>query len=560
MLINNVTGGTYLGNPRLKKAGVIIPYSQEQYDEFYKCAKDPIYFITKYVKIINVDRGLINFDMYDYQKEMVVTFNSKRFIICKLPRQAGKSTTVVAYMLWLIIFTDNQSIAILANKGRLANDLLEKIKMAYEHLPMWLQQGIVTWNKGNIELENGSKILAAATSSSAVRGGSYNLIFLDEFAHIQRNIAEQFFSSVYPTISSGKTTKIIIVSTPKGMNHFYKYWMDATLGRSNYTAIEVHWRDIPGRDDAWREETIKNTSLEQFREEFETEFLGSVHTLISATKLRELTFRNPVKNNYGVDIFDAPVRHPENPRLNHSYVITVDTSDGVGLDYCAFNVIDITHIPYIQVAKFYDNNMSPQILPDILFRCAEHYNDAYILVETNDGNGLAVATALQQDLEYENVLSTVVKGRAGQSIGGGYGKRPKLGVDMTKVVKRIGCTNFKDLVESDKLIIQDFDTIQEMSNFVSKKNSFAAEEGEHDDLVMTLVIFAWLSRQVYFKELTNQDIRVKLAQDKLSMIENDMLPAGFIDNGEGDAVSIERPRFIDEWGNDFSDEYFQGRL
>jgi phage terminase large subunit GpA-like protein len=260
---------SYLGNPRLKRAGVKISYTQEQFDEYVKCAQDPEYFIENYVKIVNVDRGLIRFEMYPYQKQMVNTFNDNRFTICKLPRQAGKSTTVTAYMLWLILFTDQQSIAILANKGRLANDMLAKIQLAYEHLPFWLQQGVTTWNKGNIELENGSKILAAATSSSAVRGGSYNLIFLDEFAFIQPNIAEQFFSSVYPTISSGQTTKIIIVSTPNGLNHYYKMWMDAIESRSMYKTIDVHWSDVPGRDEKWKEETIKNTSEEQFRQEFE---------------------------------------------------------------------------------------------------------------------------------------------------------------------------------------------------------------------------------------------------------------------------------------------------
>ena len=538
---------SYLGNPRLKKSGIIIQYTQEQFEEYSKCAADPAYFIENYVKIVNVDQGLIPFKLYSYQKTMVETFNVNRFSICKLPRQAGKSTTVTAYMLWLILFADQQSIAILANKGRLANDMLGKIQLAYEYLPFWLQQGVTVWNKGNIELENGSKILAAATSSSAVRGGSYNLVFLDEFAFIQRNIAEQFFSSVYPTISSGQTSKIIIVSTPNGLNHYYKMWMDAVEKRSLYVPLDVHWSDVPGRDEQWKLDTIKNTSEEQFRAEFETEFLGSAHTLISATKLRQLAFTTPNRNNYGVDIYDLP-------EPKHNYAITVDTSDGVGLDFCAFSVIDISEVPYRHVAKFYDNKISPNMLPDIIFRTGEFYNKAYVLIETNDGNGLQVAQTLHSDLEYDNVLTTTTKGRAGQSISGGFAGRTGLGIKMTKQVKRMGCTALKDLIEYDKLILRDFDTIRELSNFVRVKDTFKAEEGDHDDLSMTLVLFAWLTRQSYFRDLTDTDARGKIAQERMENIENDMLPAGFYDDGqEDDFENLEKSRHT-SWNGVFGNE------
>lgn len=538
---------SYLGNPRLKKSGITIQYTQEQFEEYSKCAADPAYFIENYVKIVNVDQGLIPFKLYSYQRTMVETFNDNRFSICKLPRQAGKSTTVTAYMLWLILFTDQQSIAILANKGRLANDMLGKIQLAYEYLPFWLQQGVTVWNKGNIELENGSKILAAATSSSAVRGGSYNLVFLDEFAFIQRNIAEQFFSSVYPTISSGQTSKIIIVSTPNGLNHYYKMWMDAVEKRSLYVPLDVHWSDVPGRDEQWKLDTIKNTSEEQFRAEFETEFLGSAHTLISATKLRQLAFTTPNRNNYGVDIYELP-------QPKHNYAITVDTSDGVGLDFCAFSVLDISEVPYRHVAKFYDNKISPNMLPDIIFRAGEFYNKAYVLIETNDGNGLQVATTLHSDLEYDNVLNTTTKGRAGQSISGGFAGRTGLGIKMTKQVKRMGCTALKDLIEYDKLILRDFDTIRELSNFVRVKDTFKAEEGDHDDLSMTLVLFAWLTRQPYFRELTDTDARGKIAQERMENIENDMLPAGFYDDGqEDDFENLEKSRYT-SWGGTFGNE------
>ena len=526
---------TYLGNPLLKAPGVQIDFTKEQIEEYVKCAKDAKYFIETYIKIVNVDKGMVSFNLYDFQEKMVDTFVNNRFTICKLPRQSGKSTTVVGYMLWNILFNDNQNCAILANKGQLARDLLGKIQLSYENLPMWLQQGVITWNKGNIELENGSKAVAASTSSSAIRGGSYNLIFLDEFAFVGMNLAEEFFASVYPTISSGTTSKIIIVSTPNGLNHFYKMWTDAMEHRSNYIPIEVHWRDVPGRDDKWREETIKNTSEDQFRQEFECEFIGSVNTLIAPTKLRSLAFTEFKKEEWGLDYL-------EQPQKNHAYVISADVSHGVGLDYSAFSVFDVTQIPYRQVAKYRNAEISPMLLPEVIHRYARWYNDAFVLVENNDIGG-TVAETLHNELEYDNMLSTVMKGRAGQQISGGFGGGTNLGVRMSKQVKRIGCQTLKDMIESDKLLVQDFETIQELSTFVARRQSYEAEEGAHDDVVMTMVAFAWLTRQPFFRELTDTDIRARLAEEKYHAMLDDLTPPGFIDDGQSeDALSIERGR------------------
>lgn len=531
---HGATSKTYLGNPNLKAAGVKIEFTQEQYDEYVKCARDPVYFIENYIRIVNVDRGLVPFRMYPYQANMVQTFRDNRFVVSKLPRQTGKSTTVVSFMLWKILFHDQQSVAILANKGALARDMLAKLQLAYEHLPAWLQQGVVTWNKGNIILENGSKVIAASTSSSAVRGGTYNLIFLDEYAFVPRNIAEHFFSSVYPTISSGETTQIIVVSTPFGLNHFYKMWTDAVEKRSLYTPIEVHWRDTPGRDDKFRDQTIKNTSLEQWRQEFECEFIGSTNTLINPTVLRSLAFVTPTRDNIGFEIYKMPER-------DRTYVMTVDTARGVEGDSSAVSVIDVSSVPYEQVAKYKNNQIPSALFPDVVARCGRMYNGAMALVETNDV-GQQVADALLLELEYENILSTVNRGRAGQKLGGGFAARSQLGLRMTAPVKRIGCANMKDLIETQKLIVRDFDTINELSTFVSSRNSYEAEEGCHDDLVMTLVMFGWLARQNFFKELTNTDFRKKLLEEQMAMFEDDMLPAGYIDDGRNDdPESIDRP-------------------
>ena len=527
---------TYLGNPNLKAKGVPVNFDKEHVKEYIKCSKNPVYFAKNYVKIINVDKGLVPFKLYKFQKEMVETFNANRFSICKLPRQSGKSTTVTAYILWLILFKDSQNIAILANKGSLARDLLGKIQFAYEYLPKWLQQGIVVWNKGNIELENSSKVVAAATSSSAIRGGSYNLIFLDEFAFVGNNLAEEFFSSVYPTISSGQTSKVIIVSTPNGMNHFYKMWTDAEEKNSQYIPIEVHWSEVPGRTEKWKKETIANTSEEQFRQEFECEFLGSAGTLIHPTKLRTLAHVLPKKKWQEVEIY-------EEPKQGAIYTMSVDVSRGVGLDYSAFVVVDITEMPYKMVAKFRSRDISPLLYPTILFNVAKYYNEAYVLIEIND-IGQQVADILHQDLEYDNILATAVKGRAGQQISGGFGGNSSMGIRTTKQVKRIGCSNLKDLIEQDKFIIQDYDTIVELSSFISRNGSYEAEEGTHDDLVMCCVLFSWLAKQTYFRDITNTDIRQRIYDEKLRMLDDQALPFAIIDDGRPEEGVIEMDDYI----------------
>ena len=509
----------YLSNPNLKKIGINIEFTKEQVEEYIKCAKDPIYFVKNYMKIIHVDKGLIPFDLYDYQEKMINKFNEERFVITKMPRQSGKSTAVISFILHYILFNESKNVALLANKAELARELLDRLKKAYENLPLWLQQGITTWNKGSIELENGSKILATSTTGSAARGQSFSLVFLDEFAFVQHNIANDFFKSVYPTISSGQETKMIIVSTPKGMNHFYKMWVEAEEQRSNFKTLAVDWWETPGRDSDWKLQQIANTSEEDFNQEFACEFLGSTNTLVNVNILRNLAFINPTFQKNGFDQYGEI-----NP--DHQYVVTVDTARGVGLDNSAFVVVDITTVPYRVVAKFKDSLISPLLYPELIYNVATNYNEAFVLVEIND-IGEQIANILANDLEYENIFVTNVKGRAGQVIGGGFSSNRQLGVRTTKQVKRIGCSTLKDLVEDKKIIIEDFDIIEEMSNFINKKDSYQADEGYHDDLVMCLVLFSWLIRQPYFKDLTNSDIRERILKDKENMIEADLLPFGF---------------------------------
>ena len=534
----------YLGNPLLKKANTAIEFTQDQIIEFARCQEDPIYFAKNYIQIVTLDYGLQPFKPYPFQETMIERFHNYRFNVCKLPRQSGKSTIVVSYLLHYAIFNDNVNIAILANKASTAKDLLDRLQTAYENLPKWLQQGVMTWNKASLELENGSKIIAASTSASAVRGGSYNIIFLDEFAFIPNHIADQFFSSVYPTISSGKNTKVIIVSTPHGMNHFYKIWHDAERKKNEYIPTEVHWSEVPGRDEKWKEQTIANTSEQQFKVEFECEFLGSVDTLISPNKLRNLVYEAPRLRSGGLDVF-------EDVKDDHNYVISVDVARGVGNDYSAFVVVDITQFPHKVVAKYRDNQIKPMLFPSIVHEVAKSYNDAYVLCEVNDV-GDQVASILHFDLEYQNVLMCSMRGRAGQIVGQGFsGKKTQLGVKMSKTVKKVGCLNLKTMIEEDKLLFNDYDIISELTTFIQKSNSFEAEDGCNDDLAMCLVIYAWLVVQDYFKELTDQDVRKKLYEEKENEILQDMAPFGFIVDGINDQAS-----FVDDTGDRwYTDEY-----
>ncbi len=528
----------YLGNPNLKKVNTPQEFTSDEIKEFKKCENNPIYFMKKYVQIVSLDEGLVPFDMYPFQEKIVNTIHENRFTICKLPRQSGKSTTTISYLLHYALFNPNCNIAILANKSSTARDILGRLQLAYENLPKWLQQGVLNWNKGNIELENGSKVVAAATSSSAVRGGSYNIIFLDEFAFVPTTIAEQFFSSVYPTITSGKSTKVIIVSTPHGMNQFYKLWVDAEAGQNDYIPIEVHWSEVPGRDNKWKEETIRNTSESQFASEFECEFLGSIDTLISPAKIKATPYKTPLKTNGRLSIFEEPIK-------GHTYLCTVDVARGTLKDFSAFIIFDVTNLPYKVVATFRDNEIKPILFPEMIAKVCTQFNKAHILVEVND-IGAQISDGLHYELEYDNILMTTQKGRAGQILGAMFSQRgSQLGVRMTKQIKKMGTANIKAIIESDKLVINDFNIVGEMSTFTRKNQSWQAEEGCNDDYMTCLTILGWVANQRYFKEMTDRNIRAEMYKEQEKLIEQDMAPFGFVDNG---VDTPEEQPFSDEYG------------
>jgi len=537
-----MSDSSYYGNFNLKRAGVELQYEDWQLEEYAKCAENPIYFLETYMKIVSVDKGLVSFDLYPFQREIAVKVINNRFVICKMPRQSGKTTTIAGLILWHVLFNANFQVAVLAHKADQAREILSRIQLAYESLPLWLQQGIVSWNKGSIELENGSKIKASATSSSSIRGGSFNLIYLDEFAFVEPGLQQEFFASVYPTISSGSTSKVLITSTPKGLELFYKIWTDSVEGKNSYVRVDVGWWDVPGRDEQWRLETIRNTSEEQFRQEFGCEFLGSSDTLIAGDVLARIPTISPIetKNN--------DLRIYEYPKKSGIYTMSVDCSRGTGHDYSAFTVIDVSAVPYKVVATYKNNKISPLIYPTVINSVARYYENALVLVEVND-IGQQVVDLLRIDLEYDNLLVSKTMGRAGQVLSSGHGKGSQTaGVKTTKQVKRVGCANLKTIVETNRLIINDFNILNELSTFVFNGSSYEAEEGKHDDLAMSLVLFSWLTNQQYFKELTNIDIRQNLYDDNMKAMEEELTPFGFINDGSVHDL-------YDEEFNEFTNSY-----
>jgi hypothetical protein len=528
----------YNGNPLIKKAGIQHEFSHEQIKELIKCSEDVVYFVKNYCKIITLDKGLQNFDPYPYQIRMLKAFEENRFVVNLLPRQMGKSTVVAAYLLHYAMFNPEKQIGILANKAATAREILSRIQRMYEHLPLWMQLGVKEWNKGSIILANDSKILSAATSSDSIRGLSLNIIYLDEFSHVDQQM--EFWESTYPVISSGESSKVIITSTPKGMELFYKIYKEAVEGKNNFFPIKVHWSEHPNRDEKWKEETIKNIGYEQFRQEFEVEFLGSSGTLISGEKLASLTETKPL-------LVQENIRQYERPISNHTYVMTVDVSRGKGLDYSTFTIFDVTKMPYKQVCTFRDNLISPIDFASIIYRMGKFYNEAAILVEIND-IGSQVSDTLLIEYGYENILFTENAGKSGKRISSGLNKKTvDVGIRTTKSVKTVGYSILKLLIEQNQLIIQDLYTIEELKRFCRKGNSYEAESGYHDDMVMNLVLFAWLTDQAYFKEMTDINTMSKLREKTEEQIEEDLLPFGFIDVGDDEPEQKPGFQLVKSW-------------
>jgi len=540
---------SYMKNPNLKKIGVAISYTEEQILEIQKCSEDPVYFIDNYAYIVTLDHGIQQFKLYDCQKKKIKTIHENRRVIIMESRQAGKTTTSAAYILWYTLFQADKNVAILANKEKTSREILSRYQLMYENLPIWMQQGIKVWNKGDVELENGSKVFTAATTAAGIRSKSVNLLYIDEAAIIPNNIADQFFTSVYPVVSAGQTTKILITSTPLGYNHFWKFWNDAENGRNGFVPLFIPYWEIPGRDEKWASEQRGVLGEVKYNQEVLCKFLGSALTLIRADTIEQMSYNDPILQDNGLDVYEYPVVGQKGPdgkitQKPHSYVLVCDTAQGVGGDYSAFVVIDVTEVPYRVVAKYRNNTIAPLVYPSVIYKVASQYNMAHVLLEVNTSE--QVAHILYSEYEYENIFF-VTKTSKGQQITGGFGGagKTRLGVHTDRKIKRIGCFNFKSLVEEQKLLIFDADIISEISTFIEKRDSYEADEGYNDDLTMCLVLFGWLTTNPYFKEVTDVNLRLAIYEQKIKQIEDEMLPVGFLDDGQQEELVFDG---VDVWG------------
>ena len=502
----------YLGNPNIKKDGVTQDWTIEEVQEYALCMKDPVYFIEKYAKIISLDVGLVPFELYPYQKKMFQQFQKNRFNVVLACRQSGKSISACGYLLWFALFQPEKSIAILANKGATAREMLARITIMLENIPFFLQPGVKALNKSNIDFSNNSRIIAAATTGQSIRGLSINLLYLDEFAFVER--AAEFYTSTYPVISSGTDTKIIVTSTANGIgNTFHKIWEGSIQGVNEYSNFRVDWHDVPGRDEKWKQETINNTSQIQFDQEFGNTFFGTGNTLINAQTLLDLRASQPVKimENGDMLVYKETVN-------KHDYILVADVAKGRGQDYSTFSLIDISTRPFEQVAVYRNNTISPLLFPNIIYKYANVYNKAYCIIESND-QGSVVCNGLYYDLEYENVhVESAIKANA-------------VGIEINRKSKRLGCSALKDLMENNKIRVVDEQTILEISTFEAKGQTFEASTGNHDDLVMNLVLFGYFVSSAYFANLTDINIKDMIFKQKLKAIEEDIVPFGFIDDG-----------------------------
>lgn len=517
---------SFRGNKSLRPRGTVIEYTDEMLDELARCKKDPVYFIKNYIYVVHPDKGLTKMNLYDYQERMIRAYHENKRVIFLTARQQGKTTVSAAYFVWFILFNDNKSVAIFANKQATADEIMSRVRRAYENLPLWMQQGVKTWNKRSIELENDSVIYGRATSGSGNRGGSVNILYLDEFAFVENNMADEFFSSVYPTITAGENSKVFMTSTPNGYNHFHKYWAEAEKGINGFFPLRIHWWETPGRDEAWYNKQKSVLGDLKAAQELDAEFLGSGKTLLTGSVLARLTHDIPIKEFTEGDYFGLKIyKHAVKGR---SYVITVDTSRGRHLDYSAFSIIDITEYPHKIVATYRNNQVSPTMYASIVEKMGRNYNNAYLLIEINDIGG-QVADMIHNDLEYEGEMFWT---KAGDQLGK-TGADPYPGIRTTKKTKRIGCANLKDMIDNNQLIVNDFNTISELSTFVQKDNgSYEADEGFNDDLVATLWLHAWLCSQPWFGDLTDTNFRIKLHEQHIKEMEDMLLMPVILDGTE----------------------------
>lgn len=490
--------------PNNRKIFSYREYKTEELLELIKCFQDPIYFCNTYCKIVTLDKGLTSTHLFPYQETMIKAVATSNYVICKFPRQSGKTTATSMLCLWLALFNDDYNIGIVAQNEKTAIGILSRVKKAYDNLPEFLKMETINWSAKTVVFVNGSMISVSGTSAASARGGSYNFLYLDEFAFVPDHIQHEFYQSTIPTITAGNTGKILITSTPHGLNKFYKIWKDSENGNNKFRRVAIEWFEVPGRDEKWRREQENLLGKDGFLQEYNCDFLGSTHTLISAKKLQEMSWGEPLQEHDGLDIYKYPT-------AGHQYIIVADVSQGINLDYSAFIVFDVTKWPITIAAKYQNNKINSIKYAQLLVSIAKNYNNAYCLVEVNN-IGIEIADIMFTDFEYTNLFSCHNKNKDKKlelTLSDMIGES-RLGVITSQLVKRLGCNSLKNMIESDRLIIEDHDIIEQLSVFVQFKKSYQAEAGKNDDLVVCLFLFAYLVDSDIYKQLSDKSFRKEL--------------------------------------------------
>lgn len=481
------------------------------------------YGISKVKSVVQLNKSE---NMYD------VTVNSNNHTYFTNGILSHNTTSATVIILHYVLFNEAKKVALLANNAAGSREILERIKLAYEGLPRFLQCGVSEWNKSSVQFENKSKITAAASSSSSIRGRTVSMLYIDECAFIPR--WDLFSASVLPTLSSGITTKTILTSTPDGMNHFYYYCKGAKDGTNGFKYFEVPWYKVPSRDEKWKQETLEtiNFDMDKFRVEYECAFTGSSGSLISGAVLQSLKSIEPIRKSEGFSQYEEPIREA-------MYFMTCDVARGKNLDYSTIQVLRVTEDKrYKQVATYNSNTVSPIEFAGVVSNIGRLYNSCPILVEIND-IGAQILDLLLIDYEYENLLYTESRGPKGKGVSFGKSKGSDLGVRTTTSVKSIGCSILKVLIEQDKIEINDKTTIDQLRVFSKYLNTYRAEYGHHDDLIMPLVLFSWMSADQNFISYTDSNVLMDLREQTEAEMFDNLETFGFYSDGIQEEVKLE---------------------
>lgn len=496
----------YKNNQLIKNGYYEEKFTQEQIQEIIKCKQDIFYFFENYIKITTLDikEPIKLFKPWDFQKELLNRLLTERFNIVYSSRQSGKTTCCATFALWKVLFNPNFKILIAGDSATTAKKILASIKEIYENLPFFLQKGVLEWNKTEVLLDNKSFIKTVPTTENSGRGGTFNIIILEEFSFVKDSIAEAFQASVLPVICSGDATQVLIITTQNGKNFFYEMWQAAINGESIFKPFRIHWQDVPGRDEEWVKTQKQLLGEKKFAREFVGEFDETHSSLVDVSKL-DFVKKEPII------IDDVLFYEKHNP--TSKYVITVDLGEGLGSDYSTFSVFEI--LGAVKQVCTYRNKENNDKFCEVLLKTAKSYG-AKILFENNNDN--KIPYIFHNIYKYENLLFTKIENSTTTLCNKDFKSR-RVGLKPTSETRNVSITALKNMLESKEMIISDFDTFKELETFCkNSKGKYEATEDNHDDLVSALMLMAWLYNDEKFKETIEINTNSSVSRLDLSKV------------------------------------------